>query len=155
VSSAVAATVALVAIPRSGDRGFVVATSGVNTANTVFALFALVALGTPRTGVMVALEEAEAPLNLPLLLAAVVVGAAAGLAVLLAVGDRYLRVVGRADATRLSLSVLAFLGLLSAVFAGVTGVATFVVATLVGLIPARLGARRVHCMGVLMVPLAV
>ncbi|MFB6217598.1 MAG: tripartite tricarboxylate transporter permease, partial [Halobacteriaceae archaeon] len=40
VSSAVAATVALAALPRSGDRGFVVATSGVNTANTVFALFA-------------------------------------------------------------------------------------------------------------------
>jgi putative membrane protein len=155
VSSAVAATVALAALPRSGDRGFVVATSGVNTANTVFALFALVALGTPRTGVMVALETANAPLNLPLLLLAVVVGAAAGVTLLLVVGDRYLRVVGAIDATRLSAGVLGLLAVLATVFAGPVGLATFAVASAVGLVPARLGARRVHLMGVLMVPLTV
>jgi putative membrane protein len=155
VSSAVAATAALAALPRAGDRGFVVATSGVNTANTVFALFALVALGTPRTGVMVALEEARAPLNLPLLLVAVAVGAAAGVAVLLVAGDRYLQVVGRIDATRLSVGVLGLLAVLSATFAGVAGILTYAVAAPLGLVPARLGARRVHLMGVLMVPLAV
>ena len=38
VSSAVAATLALLAVPgRYGARGFIVATSGVNTANTIFA----------------------------------------------------------------------------------------------------------------------
>lgn len=42
-------------------------TNGVNTANTVFALFALVVLGTPRAGVMVALQETDAPLDLPIL----------------------------------------------------------------------------------------
>jgi putative membrane protein len=42
ISSAIAAVIALLALPeRGGDRGFVIATSGVNTANTVFALFAL------------------------------------------------------------------------------------------------------------------
>ena len=75
ISSAIAATGSLVAIPRSGPRAFLVATSGVNTANAVFALFALLALGDPRTGVLVALDSAGVPIALPLLLAAVAIGA--------------------------------------------------------------------------------
>ncbi|PSQ39482.1 hypothetical protein BRD13_02885, partial [Halobacteriales archaeon SW_5_70_135] len=63
-------------------RRYVVATSGVNTANTVFALFALVALGTPRTGVLVAVER-SGEVVLPVALAAVVVAAACGFALVL------------------------------------------------------------------------
>jgi putative membrane protein len=36
ISSAIAATGALVTIPRSGPRAFVIATSGVNTSNAIF-----------------------------------------------------------------------------------------------------------------------
>jgi len=156
VSSAIAATLALLAVPgRYGARGFVVATSGVNTANTVFALFALVALGAPRTGVLVAFEEAGAPLNLPLLLAGVAVAAAVGFVLVPAVGDWYLATVGRVDYTRLCLGTLGLLVALSYLFAGGVGVAAFAAATLVGLVPARFGARRAHLMGVLMGPLVL
>ncbi|WP_276281426.1 tripartite tricarboxylate transporter permease [Halorussus caseinilyticus] len=154
VSSAVAAVLALAVVPGSTDaRGFVVATSGVNTANTIFALFALAALGTPRTGVMVALQEADAPVNLPLLLATAGIAGIAGFLLVLVVGDRYLRTVGTVDQFRLSTGVLVLLAGLSFLFAGVLGVAVFAVATLVGLVPAQFGARRVHLMGVLLGPL--
>ncbi len=154
VSSAVAAVLALALVPGSTDaRGFVVATSGVNTANTIFALFALSALGTPRTGVMVALREANAPVDLPLLLAAAGIAGLAGFLLVLSVGDRYLRTVGAVDQFRLSVGVLVLLVCLSWLFAGWVGAAVFVVATLVGLVPARFGARRVHLMGVLLGPL--
>jgi putative membrane protein len=156
VSSAIAATVALAAIPdRTGARGFIVATSGVNTANAVFALLALVTLGTPRTGVMVAVERARLPLNLPLLLTTLVLAAALGTLLVLLIGDSYIRIIGQADYVRISLGVLLLLGILSAVFAGPVGVCAFVVASAIGLIPPRFGARRVHLMGVLMVPLIV
>ncbi|WP_280537824.1 tripartite tricarboxylate transporter permease [Halopenitus sp. POP-27] len=156
VSAAIAATAAVPAIPPSeADRGFVVATSGASTSNTVFALFALFALGTPRTGVMVALEEIAVPLALPVLLAATAMAAGIGFCVLLLVGDTYLRVVGNADYTRVSIGVLALIGELSFLFAGVVGVATLVVATVLGLVPPRLGTRRVHLMGVLIGPLLV
>ncbi|WP_435179310.1 tripartite tricarboxylate transporter permease [Halorussus sp. AFM4] len=156
VSAAVAAVLALAVVPGStGARGFVVTTSGVNTANTVFALFALAALGAPRTGVMVALREANAPVNLPLLLAAAGVAGVAGFLLVLGVGDRYLRAAGAIDQVRLSASVLALLAGLSWLFAGGVGIAVFGVATLVGLVPARYGARRVHLMGVLLGPLIV
>jgi putative membrane protein len=154
VSSAIAATGALLAVPgRFGARGFVVTTSGVNTANSIFALFALVALGSPRTGVLVAVDEAGVPLNLPIMLASIALAAGAGFLLVLVVGDRYLRVVGAVDYTALSLSVLAVLVVLSYVFAGPVGVAVFGVSTAAGLIPPRFGARRATLMGVLLVPL--
>lgn len=156
VSAAVAAVVALAVVPGStGARGFVVTTSGVNTANTVFALFALAALGTPRTGVMVALQEAGAPVNLPLLLATVGLAGIAGFLLVLAVGDRYLRIVGSLDHAVLTVAVLGLLVGVSWLFAGIVGVGVFAVAALVGLVPASFGARRVHLMGVLLGPLIV
>jgi putative membrane protein len=154
VSAAVAATVTLPAVPREdGARGFLVATSGVNTSNTILALFALVALGAPRTGVLVALDSTGVPLDLPLLLAAVGIAAAVAFVLVPLLGDRYLRTVGRADYTRLSVGVLCLLIALAYLFAGSVGVGAFAAATVVGLVPPRFGARRVHLMGVLMGPL--
>jgi putative membrane protein len=156
ISSAIAAVVVLSVVPGgAGDRGYVVATSGVNTANTIFALFALVALGTPRTGVLVAFERVEAPLDLPLLLAGVGVAATVAFCLVLLVGDRYLATVGRADYARLSVGVIALLVILSGLLAGLPGVAAFVVATLLGLVPVRVGIRRVHLMAVLIGPLVL
>ncbi len=154
VSAAIAAIAALPAVPRrEADRGFVVATSGANTANTVFALFALAALGTPRTGVTVAVERAEVPLAMPVLLVAVAIAALCGFMLVLLLGDAYLRIVGNADYTRLSVTVLLLLVGLSFAFAGAFGVGVFVVSALLGLVPPRFSARRVHLMGVLIGPL--
>lgn len=156
VSSAIAAAVVLMALPAAaGARGFIVATSGVNTANAVFALFALVALGTPRTGVLVAIDQAGAPLNLPLLLAGVAVAAAVGFCLVPVVGDRYLRWAGRIDYTRLSVGLLVGLAVLAFVFAGVVGLVAFIVAAGIRLLPPRVGTRRVHLMGVLIGPLVL
>jgi putative membrane protein len=156
VSSAVAATLALLAVPgRYGARGFVVTTSGVNTANTIFALFALVALGTPRTGVLVAVDTAGVPLSIPHLLAAVVLSAVAGFVLVVTLGDRYLLAVGRLNPTRLSVAVLFGLGVIGYLFAGLVGVGCYIAAAIIGLVPARFHARRVHLMGVLIGPILV
>jgi len=155
ISAAIAATGALVALPSRGPRAFVVATSGVNTANTIFALFALVALGTPRTGVLVALEDAGVPLELPTLLASIGIAATVAFVLVLVVGDRYLTAVGAVDNTLLSASVLALLCVLVVALTGAVGLGVFAASTVVGLVPARFGARRANCMGVLLVPLAL
>ena len=155
ISSAIAAAAALVVLPHRGPRAFVVATSGVNTANTVFALFALVALGSPRTGVLVAVDRVGVPLHLPVLLASVAIAAAAGFLLVLVVGDRYLAVVGAVDNVVVSVGVLAFLCVLVLALTGPVGLAVFGVSTTVGLVPAQFGARRMTCMGVLLVPLAL
>jgi putative membrane protein len=156
VSAAVAAAISFAVLPTAtGDRAFVATVSGVNTSNTVFALFALVALGTPRTGVLVALERSELPLNLPLLLVAVVLAAAVSFLLVPRLGDRYLSAIGAVDPRTLSLGVAGLLVALAALFTGIVGVGILLVASVVGLLPVRFGARRVHLMGVLLVPLAL
>lgn len=156
VSAAVAAAMAFVVLPgHAGDRGFIVTTSGVNTANTVFALFALVALGAPRTGVLVAFERAKLPPNLPLLILSIVLAATVAFVLVPTVGDRYLELVGDVDNERLSIGVALLLVLLSGLFTGFVGVLVLAAAALVGMIPVHFDARRVHLMGVLFVPLAL
>jgi putative membrane protein len=127
----------------------------VNTANTVFALFALVALGSPRTGVLVALEGAGVPLDLPVLLAAIAFGAVVGFLLVPRLGDRYLRLVGRLSYVRLSLAVLGLLVVLSGLLAGLIGVGLLAAAAVVGHVPVFLGARRANLMGVLVWPLVL
>ncbi|MFW5974129.1 MAG: tripartite tricarboxylate transporter permease, partial [Natrialbaceae archaeon] len=158
VSSAIAATFALLALDttdRGGEREFVVAASAVNTSNAIFAIFALYALSDARTGILVAVEQIGAPQAIPIWLAAVAIAAVAGALLVLVVGDRYLAAVGRLDPTWLSIGVLGLLVVLSVVFAGPVGIAVFAASTLIGTIPVRFGARRANCMGVLLVPLAL
>lgn len=155
MSGAIAAVFAVEATRADGDRAFVAALSGVNTANTVFALFALFALGDAHTGVLVAYERAKLPRTLPLLLASVALAACAGALLVPFLGDRYFRVVRALNHRRLTAAVCALLVALAWVFASWVGVGLLAAATLVGLIPPRFGARRVHLMGVLLVPLAV
>ncbi|QCS42843.1 tripartite tricarboxylate transporter permease [Natrinema versiforme] len=154
ISAAIAAVAVLAVVPDgASDRGYIVATSGVDTANTIFALFALVALGQPRTGVLVAFEETAAPLELPILLAGVVLAGLLGFALVIVVGDAYLELVGRLTYWKISAAVLALLLVLSYLFTGPLGVAIFAAATAIGLVPVRLRCRRVHLMGVLIGPL--
>jgi putative membrane protein len=89
------------------------------------------------------------------LLVGIAFGAIAGAAGVLVIGDRYLAAVGRLDPTRLSVGLLCGLAGLSYLFAGAIGVGAYLAATVVGLVPARFGARRANLMGVLIGPIAV
>jgi putative membrane protein len=154
ISAAIAAVAVLVALPGGvSDRGYVVATSGVDTANSIFALFALWAIGSPRTGVLVGVDRLGAPLNVPVLVACVLLAGGLAAAATMVLGDRYLRVVGGLDHRIVAGSVLALLVGIAFLFAGVLGVGLFVAASAIGTIPVRTGAFRVHCMGVLIGPL--
>jgi putative membrane protein len=155
VSGAIAAIFALDLTRADGDRAFVAALSGVNTANTVFALYALFALGEARTGVLVAFESAKLPRTLPLLLASVALAAVVAAVLVPVLGDRYFQFVRAVNHRALTAAVCGLLVALAWLFAGVVGVGLLAVATLTGLIPPAFGARRVHLMAVLLVPVAL
>jgi putative membrane protein len=78
-----------------------------------------------------------------------------GICLLVTLGDRYLSVVRRLPRRPLVAGVFGLLFALSVGFAGVLGGAVFCVAAVVGLVPPRVGARRVHLMGVLLGPVAL
>ncbi|MFB6092378.1 MAG: tripartite tricarboxylate transporter permease [Haloquadratum sp.] len=177
VSAGVAAVLALGGAGGSGpagrgtDRSYVVATSGADTATAVFAVASLAVLGAPRSGVTVALSSlaagpggslpgpggtsASAPIGLGGMLLVIVFAAALGIVVLVAVGDRYLRTVRLLPRRPVVVGVLGLLVALAVGFAGLLGGAVFCLAAVVGLLPPRVGARRVHLMGVLFGPIAL
>lgn len=72
---------------------------------------------------------------------------------MIAAGDAYLELVGRTAYWKISTAVLGGLIALSYLFTGVVGIAVFVAAAAVGMVPVRLRSRRVHLMGVLIGPL--
>jgi putative membrane protein len=180
VSAGVAAVLALGGAGGSGpagrgsDRAYVVATSGADTATAVFAVASLAVLGAPRSGVTVALSElaaggggdvaaagsnggalGAAPLGLVEMLLVIVLAAGLGIAILVTLGDRYLRVIRRLPRRPLVVAVFGGLLALALGFGGVLGGAVFCLAAVVGLLPPRVGARRVHLMGVLFGPVAL
>ena len=148
VSSGVAAVLAL-----GGAGG-----SGVDTATAVFAVASLAVLGSPRSGVTVALSElggGSLPTGLVSMLIITVVAAALGIAILVTIGDLYLDIVRRLPRRPLVLLVLGLLIILSVGFAGLLGGGVFLFSTVIGLVPPRVRARRVHLMAVLLGPVAL
>ncbi|MEN6341485.1 MAG: tripartite tricarboxylate transporter permease, partial [Methanospirillum sp.] len=131
-------------------RGFIVATSAANTANSFIGLAAFFALGRTRNGVLAAMAGLNLP-SMPELMAVGLAAAIAGflLTVRLASSARYL---ARVDGRVLSLAVVGLLVLLSAVLAGPFGLLVLVLATAVGLVPPLANVRRVHAMGAIMLP---
>jgi putative membrane protein len=165
VSAGVAAVLALGGAGGSGpagqgsDRAYVVATSAADTATAVFAVASLAVLGAPRSGVTVAVDtlggDAGAGLGLVGMLLVLVLAAGVGIVLLVTVGDRYLGIVRRLPRRPLVVGVLGLLVALAVGFAGAVGGAVFCLAAVVGLLPPRVGARRVHLMGVLIGPVAL
>lgn len=131
-------------------RGFIIATSAANTANSFIGLAAFFAIGRTRNGVLAAM----AGLALPSMAELMVVGLAAAIAgflltVRLASSARHL---SRFDGRVLNLAVASLLVLLSAALAGPFGLLVLVLATAVGLVPPLANVRRVHAMGAIMLP---
>lgn len=153
ISAAIAAVGVLALVPGAGDRGYIVATSGVDTANAIYALFALVAIGQPRSGIVVAYQELGVSADLGILVPATLLAGGIGYFAVVGLGDRFLQAIDTVDYGRVCLALLVGLAGLSFLFAGAVGVIVYGLATAVGLVPLRADCRRVHLMGVLMGPM--
>ena len=138
------------------DRAYLVTTSSLNTSEALFAIGALYIIGRSRSGASVAVEQVlggrvEAPDVLYAAFWMFVAGGLAGI-LLTALGGPLAAFFGRLDPIRLNYAVIALLAIGTFWLLGLGGVAILVVATLVGLIPLRAGARRAQLMGFFLVP---
>jgi putative membrane protein len=136
---------------------FLISISGVSTANALFSLVALYAIGRPRSGAAAAIAQLitldESSLGSMILIA---------IAVTLV---SYSAVVASAPCAALLLSrvnyrlvctcVLLGLSAMALIFTGLFGMLIFFLSALLGLIAPLAGVHRTHAMGVLMVPLIV
>jgi TctA family transporter len=149
---------------RSDDpEEYVFMVSAVNAANAVFNLLALFVLLKARSGAMKAVQgllgrsEAWTTMGdvptalLALLVSALVVGCMAYVATLF-LGRRFAKLVSRVRYVPLAVGVACMTVAMVAVFSGALGLLILAVAVPLGSLPRKLGVRRVHLMGCLIVP---
>lgn len=138
-------------------EGALVRLAAVNGGAVVFTLLAWHALGKARSGALVAAEQLApvaawptwAPTSAVLREAALVVTAALAACLLARGASSWL---ARAPARPLAAGGLALLLASVALFNGALGLLVLAVAGCAGALPARLGLRRSHAMGVILVP---
>lgn len=164
ISSAVAAVITRLAIRENreddGDsaREFIVAVSGVNTANAIFTLIALYIIHRPRSGAMVAVNEILNPIawdvSLVVLFLSVIVGVSIiAYFVTISIGERISKVLSRLNYQRISATILICLCVMVILTTGLFGLIIFATATTIGMIPSYFKVRKSHAMGVLLFPL--
>ncbi|MEA1870275.1 MAG: tripartite tricarboxylate transporter permease [Euryarchaeota archaeon] len=162
VSSGVATVLARLAI--RGDlkhhqtraMEFIVSVSGTNTSNAVFGLIALFIIGYPRSGAMVAVrdlvgETLDFHLVLLFLIVVVLVSIAAYAATIF-IGDHAPSVLARFDYQKICMAILIGLVVMVILFNGAFGIAIFLAAVPIGMLPYYMGVKKSHAMGVLLLP---
>ena len=147
-----------------GAKAYILMLSAVGTSSVVFSLLALCIEGSGRTGAMLALQQAVGPelqdqlssfpsTSASLLLLSALIASIIGYRSMLFAGDVLSKRTSGKDLGRINMLVLAGLSALVLLFNGPSGIVVASVATLVGCLPARLGVRRVHLTGCLLLPL--
>lgn len=141
----------------SSAREFIVAVSGVNSSNALFALLALYFIDRPRSGAMVALSDVvTVSRDLTVVYIGVVVGVSAvafGATVVL--GRLVFRAAESVSYRLVTVCVAVLLVLLTVALTGIRGLPILVSATAIGMVPNHSRVRRVHCMGSLLLPLVL
>lgn len=139
-------------------KEFLITLGGIGSANTLFALVALYAIGKTRSGIVAAISELIAGFDLRHLILLVAVAVfAGGLAFLF--GLRLARIfpnlLRKFNYRKLSFVMAAFMVTLVAILSGFYGVLILATATAIGVLPKFLRVGQMHLMGVLIVPTAL
>ncbi|ABK15264.1 tripartite tricarboxylate transporter permease [Methanothrix thermoacetophila] len=138
-------------------REFLVSVSGVNTSCAVLSLVALLVIGRPRSGAAAAINEL---IDLDAGQVYMMIVIATAVAFISYISTVWLACIAgsllsKIDYKNLSIIVLGALALIALIFTGTFGIFIFFISTLIGLIPHLAGIRKMHAMGVLMLPLIV
>jgi putative membrane protein len=156
VSPSVATIATRLGAPSSPEE-FLVSIAGVNTANALFSLVALYAIGRPRSGAAAAIEKLMT-LDywiLVQMMAMIVIVAVASYLTVIATACYTAQIISRLNYKMLCTTVLLFLSLMTLGFTGPFGLFIFFLSTVVGLVAPIAGIHKTHAMGVLMLPLII
>lgn len=147
---------------RDSPPSFITTVSAVGSSAAVFSLIALAVTGKGRTGAMLVVVEIMGDdLSLlgrlpsgsfAMLLLSVLLAGFLGYILSLHAGRAFSRMVSVWDMGKVVKSIIVLVMALVLVFNGVQGLLLLTVATLLGLVPPRVGVGRVHLTGCLMVP---
>lgn len=136
-------------------RSFLVTVSGINMGNEIFSLISLHLLNNPRSGASVAIQRILGEMNFnDVILAVGIICFVSGIAssLTLYLGKTIPNILVKLDYKNLISSVITFISSVVFVFTNFIGLFILFISTSIGLLCVKLGVRRSHCMGVLLVP---
>ena len=144
------------------DLEIIAILSAVNTAVTVCVLGFLYIIGRSRSGATLALKamypvdtwsSLEPTADFIRLLAITLAAGLMAMPIMRYVGKGMLRLHAAIPLQQMIMGVIIFVAALVFVSTGFIGLAVLIVGTMLGLLPPRLGIRRSHAMGVILVPI--
>ena len=142
---------------KGGVKEFLVAASGVNTANIIFTLVVLYALGKMRSGIVIAIDKIVTNFGfVDLVIFLGVILGAGGIAMLLHIGiGGFLtkKVCGGGNFyNKITVGIILLIVVSVIWLTGLTGLLVLVLSTIIGLIAPLAGVRRANCMAFFLVP---
>ncbi len=149
------------------EKEFIVAVSGVNTANAIMNLVALFVILKARSGAMGAVKKllggdisvwkpiSDVPLALVVLLFGSFIAGVCGYFLTTRLGSVFSSRYADMNYVLLSKALIVLLVVAVAVLSGPVGLVILGVSTLLGLIPPMVGVQRAHLMGCIMLPVVV
>ena len=146
------------------DLEIIAILSSVNTAVTVMVLGFLYMVGRPRSGAALALHmmypidiwnSIEPPADFIRLLGITIASGLFAVPMMIKVGKGMLKVHELVPLRNLVLTVTIFITVLVYISTNWIGVGTLVIGTMIGLMAPRIGIRRSHGMGVILVPIMI
>ena len=138
--------------------------SSVNTAVTVMVLGFLYMVGRPRSGAALALNmiypidiwgTLEPPSDFVRLVAITIIAGLFSVPVMIQLAKGMLKLHELIPLRTMVISVIVFVSALVWFSTGFIGLGVLVIGTLMGLMPPRIGIRRSHGMGIILVPIMV
>lgn len=139
------------------SREFLITLGGINTANSFFALVALLTIGKRRSGAVAAISELMT-VDLDAVLILLSAGLLAGTISLIMgakLADVFPRYLHRFNYQKLNFGIIAFILLMTIYMSGSLGLVVLAVATSIGLVAHNSKTHKMHLMGVLIVPTAL
>jgi len=133
---------------------YLIVLGGIGTANTIFAFFALFALGKTRSGTAAAVRELieTNEHTLALIAAAIITAIGFGALATIIISRFVIKKVEKIDYKKMNLAVLLLLVLLTVLISGLAGLVVMLTAGCIGLTAVFSGIKRTNCMAFLMIP---
>ena len=139
------------------NREFLITLGGINTANSFFALVALLTIGKRRSGAVAAISELMKVdvATVSILLGAGLVAGAIALVIGAKLADFFPKVISSFNYTKMNLGIIGFIILMTIYMSGPLGLIVLAAATSIGLLAHNSKTHKMHLMGVLIVPTAL
>ncbi len=161
VSSAIGTLLARLFVGEERDslssKEFMVSISSANMGNAIFSLIALFIIGKARSGAMVAVSDLvdvrkwDYSIIIVLLIVIILVSIVSYFATIY-LGDRISKLLSGINYSKLCVAVFVLLIILVFSFTGWFGLIIFMISITVGMIAPYAKIRKIHCMGVIMLP---